>query len=179
MKKKNIVYIAQSLDGYIADKDGGLDWLNAIPNPNKDDMGFVKFISSIDAIVMGRTTFETVCSFNGPWPYPCMVFVLSNTLQSIPEKYETKAQLVKGPLKEVLASIHNKDYNSLYIDGGATIQSFLREDLIDELIISTIPILLGGGVSLFGELKTPLSFEHQCTQVFLDAIVQNHYTRKR
>ena len=82
----NIVYIATSLDGYIADKEGGLDWLNCVPNPHQDDMGFVDFMNSIDALVMGRNTFETVCGFDMPWPYNKPVFVLSNTLKSIPEK---------------------------------------------------------------------------------------------
>lgn len=177
MKKKNIVYIACSLDGYIADKDGGLDWLHSIPNPDGVDMGFSKFISSIDAIVMGRNTFETVCSFDIEWPYSVPVFVMSNTLTAISEKFSSKAELVKGTLNEILDTIHKKGHAKLYIDGGKTIQNFLREDLIDELIISTMPILLGGGVSLFGELSSPLNFEHISSEVFLDAIVQNAYKR--
>ena len=75
----NIVYIATSLDGYIADKDGGLDWLNSIPNPENVDLGFANFMERIDALVMGRATFETVCGFDVEWPYPKPVFVLSNT----------------------------------------------------------------------------------------------------
>ena len=80
----NFVYIAQSLDGYIADKNGGLDWLNEIPNPDNSDFGFAEFLNNIDAIVMGRKTFEQVMSF-GVWPYPKPVFVVSTSLKELPQ----------------------------------------------------------------------------------------------
>ena len=179
MNNRNIVFIATSLDGYIADKNGGLDWLNSIPNPDLIDMGYEKFNESIDAIVMGRTTFETVLNFDIDWPYTKPVFVLSRTLEAIPEKYDEKAELVKGSLTNILLEINSRGYTRLYIDGGATIQSFLKEDLIDELIITTIPILLGGGAKLFSELPKELKFKHSNSSLFLDEIVQNHYERKR
>ncbi|MDA3953691.1 MAG: dihydrofolate reductase family protein [Bacteroidales bacterium] len=176
---KNIVFIATSLDGYIADKNGGLDWLDSIPNPDKIEMGFDSLIKSIDAFVMGRTTFETICNFDIDWPYSKPVFVLSRTLEKIPEKYKDKAELIKGSITEILKEINQRGYSKLYIDGGKTIQSFLKEDLIDELIITTIPVLLGGGTTLFSELPEELEFSHVETKVFLDEIVQNHYKRKR
>ena len=179
MDNKNIVFIAKSIDGYIADKNGGIDWLNSTPNTNQIDMGFGKFMSSIDAIVMGRTTFEMVCSFDISWPYTVPVFVLSTTLKKVPEKYAKNVELIKGTLKKVLAKIHSKGFSKLYIDGGKTIQSFLKEDLIDEMTITTMPILLGGGFSLFGDLEKPLEFEHIESQVFLDAVVQDTYRRKK
>lgn len=179
MNGKNFVFIAKSLDGYIAGKKGELDWLQAIPNPENSDLGYVKFMERVDALLMGRTTFETVCGFEGEWPYSKHVFVLSTTLKSLPEEYAEKATLVKGTLSEVVASIHEKGYKNLYIDGGATIHSFLTEDLIDELIISTIPILLGGGIPLFREFPGALEFEHVHSEVFLGQVVQNSYRRKR
>jgi len=179
MSTRNIVFIATSLDGYIADKNGGLDWMDSIPNPDKIDMGYESLIKRIDALVMGRTTFETVCSFDIDWPYSKPVFVLSRTLEGIPEKYKDKAELVKGSITDILKKINQRGYNQLYIDGGKTIQSFLKEDLIDELIITTIPILLGGGATLFSKLPKELAFSHLETKVYLDEIVQNHYKRKR
>jgi len=143
MTKRNSVYIATSLDGYIADKHGGIDWLDTVPNPEKSDMGYAKFNESIDAMVMGRNTFETVCGFDCEWPYNIPVFVLSNSLTKIPDDYEDKALLVNGELKDVVSGIHQRGLFSLYIDGGATVQSFLKEDLIDELIVTTIPVVLG------------------------------------
>ena len=127
MKKRNSVFIATSLDGYIADKNGGIDWLHSTPNPYKIDMGYGEFTSQIDALVMGRITFETVCGFDMDWPYQKPVFVLSNTLTEIPERFKAKVHLVKGSLTEILEQIHQKGLYQLYIDGGATIQSFLKE----------------------------------------------------
>lgn len=179
MKMKNIVYIAKSIDGYIAGKNGELDWLNATPNPENIDMGFASLMDAIDAIVMGRTTFEMVCSFGGPWPYNKHLFVLSNSLSKIPEKFQDKASLVKGNLKDILDTIHQKGFSTLYIDGGKTVQNFLKEDLVDELIMTTIPILLGDGIPLFGMLPKSMSFDHIKTEVFLDQLVQSHYKRRR
>ncbi|MGH1436848.1 MAG: dihydrofolate reductase family protein [Lewinella sp.] len=179
MKNKNKVFIATSLDGYIADKNGGIDWLFSIPNPDQIDMGYSAFTAQIDALVMGRTTFETVCGFDVDWPYKKPVFVLSRTLTEIPAAYKDKVFLVKGTLTEVLAHIHEQGFHHLYIDGGATIQSFLKEDLIDEMIITTIPVLLGGGSPLFGDLSATLAFECTGSTIFLDKVVQNHYRRVR
>jgi dihydrofolate reductase len=179
MVKKNLVFIATSLDGYISDKNNGLDWLYAIPNPEQIDMGYAKFFQGIDALVMGRKTFETVCNFDIEWPYTKPVFVLSRTLKAIPEKYKGTAELMTGPLDQILNQIHKKGHFRLYIDGGTTIQNFLKEDLIDEMVITTIPVLLGGGASLFGDLPTPLNFKLVESKVFLDQVVQNHYQRKR
>ncbi len=179
MEKKNKVFIATSIDGYIADKDGGVEWLHSIPNPDGDDMGYGAFMAQIDALVMGRHTFETVLGFDIDWPYEKPVFVLSNSLESLPADYHNKAQLVKGGLREVITQIHNKGYHRLYIDGGKTIQSFLREDLIDEMIITTIPYLLGEGTPLFGDLPDRLAFECVEARVFLGKVVQSRFVRKR
>lgn len=175
----NLVFIATSLDGYISDKDDGLEWLHSVPNPDNLDFGWADFLDRIDAIVMGRKTFETVCSFDCPWPYTKPVFVLSNSLSSLPDEYDGKAELIRGSLTDVLATIQAKGYNELYIDGGTTIQNFLKEDLIDEMIVTVLPVLLGGGSPLFGDLAEPMDLEHVKTEVFLNAIVQNHYRRRR
>lgn len=174
----NIVYIGSSLDGYIADKDGGLDWLQFVPNPDNLDFGWADFMARIDAVVMGRKTFEKVCGFDCDWPYSKPVYVLSHSLTSLPDAYDGKAELVGGSLSEVLKTIHQKGHRELYIDGGMAVQSFLKEDLIDEMIITTIPILLGGGTPLFGDLPEHRAFEHVRTDVFLNALLQSHYRRK-
>ncbi len=176
---KNSIFIGTSIDGYIADRNGGLEWLDAIPLPEGEDMGYFKFMESIDALVMGRATFETVLGFDVDWPYDKPVFVLSNKLTEIPEIYRDKAFLVSGPLKKVLKHIHRKGFDRLYIDGGRTIQSFLNEDLVDEMIITTIPVLLGGGFPLFGDLPKESVFRCLDTKVFAKDIVQRHYRRTR
>ena len=179
MSKKNSVFIATSIDGYIADKNGRIDWLHSIPNPENDDMGYVEFFNDIDALVMGRTTFETVCGFDVDWPYAKPVFVLSNKLNEIPESHKGKAFLVKGTLTEILDQIYEKGLNKLYIDGGTTIQNFLKEDLIDEMVLTTIPVLLGGGSPLFSELPKELKFELIEVKTYLNQVTQKHYKRKR
>ncbi len=141
-------------------------------------MGYHTFMSQIDALIMGRNTFETVCNFDIGWPYDKPVFVLSNTLTHLP-KFSDKAELVKGDLSDVLNKIHARGLMNLYIDGGKTIQSFLREDLIDEMTITVIPYLLGGGIPLFSSLSTSLLFECIQSQIYLEKIVQNTFIRNR
>ena len=175
----NIVYIATSLDGYIADKNHGLDWLNNIPNPHQDDMGFVDFMSRIDALVMGRNTFEVVNAFGGDWPYTKPVFVASHSLQSVPGHLQDKVFLTKGSPEAITAELKQKGFNHFYIDGGSIVQQFLSCDMIDEFIIARIPIVLGGGIPLFGELSEPLQFEHIETKVHFNTIVQSIYKRSR
>ena len=179
MNKKNSVFIATSLDGFIADKNGGIDWLYSVPNPDNDDMGYVEFNTRIDALVMGRITFETVIGFDVDWPYDKPVFVLSNKLKEIPESHKGKAFLIKGTITEILDQIHDKGFNRLYIDGGTTIRNFLKADLIDEMVLTTIPILIGGGFSLFSELPNQLNFELIGTKTHLNQVTQNHYKRKK
>ena len=177
--RKNLVFIAQSLDGYIADRNGGLEWLNAVPNPDRQDLGYESFYQGTDALVMGRNTFETVCGFETDWPYDKPVFVLSRTLDSVPEPFREKAKVVRGPLSAILEAIHREGYSRIYVDGGSTIQQFLKEDLIDELTVTTIPVLLGGGTPLFGELPEKMELELVESRVLLNAMVQTRYRRKR
>lgn len=175
----NIVFIGTSLDGYIADREGKLDFLQSVPNPENIDFGFSNFMANIDALLMGRKTFETVYGFGGEWPYSKPVFVLSSSMTSVPDGLKDKVETVDGPLGEVVELLNQKGFTRLYIDGGEVIHSFLNEDMIDELIISQIPILLGGGTPLFGVLPKHLEFEHVGTEVLLNAIVQSRYKRKK
>jgi len=179
MDKRNSVFIATSLDGYIADRHDKIDWLLSIPNPEQQDMGYQDFIAEIDAILMGRNTFEVVCGFGGDWPYPKPVFVLSNSMKSIPPAYQGKVNLLKGEIQDVLKTVHDQGYLRLYIDGGVVIQQFLKEDLIDDMIITTIPYLLGGGTSLFGSLDKLLKFKCVEAKVEIGYIAQTKYSRDR
>lgn len=175
----NKVYIATSLDGYIADRESKLEWLHDIPTEEGEDMGYGAMMEWTDAFVMGRRTYQTVLGFDIPWPYDKPVFILSNTLMRLPSELEDKAFIVRGPIEDVVESIHEKGYKNLYIDGGKTIQSFLEHDLIEEMIITTIPILLGEGTPLFGFMDAPLKFKCVETQRFVDHVVQSRYLRIR
>lgn len=172
------VYVATSLDGFIADSDGGIDWLTEIPNPEKSDFGFAEFVAGIDAIVLGRKTFETVLGF-GSWPYSKPVFVLSNTLDSIPDELVGSAEILSGDVEGLVGQLEKRGYTNLYVDGGRVIQNFLEADLVDEMIITRVPILLGGGIPLFGALARRLEFVYESTEVFNGTLVKSSYTRVR
>jgi len=169
------VFIATSLDGYIADRQGGIEWLNTIPNPDNIDCGFSKFIDKIDAIIMGKNTFKIVDSFDIEWPYSKPVVVLSSTMHVLPEKYQDKANIICGTPIEMIKKVNAIGYKNLYIDSDLTIQRFLKDNLIDEMIITQIPILLGGGMQLFGELSEPQIFELLHSKIYLNSLVQSHY----
>ncbi|MEQ9451272.1 MAG: dihydrofolate reductase family protein [Pseudomonadales bacterium] len=173
----NIVYIATSIDGYISAPDGSLDWLDCVPNPDDDDLGFYSFIERVDAIVMGRITFETVVGFGLGWHYPVPGIILSTSLDAVPEGCEGKVQLARGSADDIVQLAHTQGYTNLYIDGGNTIQRFLQADLIDEMIITEIPILLGGGDRLFGHLDQQMRFHLVETETLLGQLVKRHYRR--
>ena len=175
----NIVYIATSLDGYIAGPEGNLDWLNYVPVPQGNDLGFANFIAGIDAIIMGRKTFETVVGFGMGWTYPVPGLILSSTENTAPEGFKEHVTFAKGTPDKIINLAKAKGYSNLYIDGGKTIQSFLQAGLIDELIVSEIPVLLGGGEQLFGELNKQLNFELVGSEVLLHQIIKKHYRIKR
>lgn len=176
---KNSVFIATSLDGFIAGKNDELDWLSTFPEIDHIDTGYEGFTSQIDALLMGRNTYKVVEAFEGEWFYKKPVFVWSNSMTEIPERLSGKVFLVKGSIQEVLTEIHNKGFHHLYIDGGKTIQTFLAEDLIDEMIITTIPVLLGEGIPLFGSIPKKLVFKCVKTTLFFDKVAQNHFVRER
>jgi len=173
----NIVYIACSLDGFIARSDGSLDWLMNIPNSDNSDYGFSDFLKSIDAIIMGRKTFETVKKFES-WPYSQPVFVLSNSMRTMESKYEDKASIVNGSISDIVDKLRQSNLNNLYIDGGQTIQSFLRRDMIDEMIITTVPIILGNGIALFGNIGRELNFEIINCEQINNTLIQARYKRR-
>jgi len=173
-----VVYIATSLDRFIARTDGSLDWLGE-PDPS-EDYGWADFISSIDHIVMGRNTFEKVLSFGEIWPYEgTPLTVLSSTLDEVPRHLQGKANILSLEPLAILEHLRKKGCKRIYVDGGQTIQRFLRADLIDELILTTLPVLIGEGIPLFGALSEDLTWEHVSTQTFQGGLVQSAYRRKR
>ncbi len=175
----NKVFIATSLDGYIADADGGIEFLDTIPEINTIDTGFHTFIAGVDALLMGRKTYEKVLSFGIEWPYSIPVYVWSKSRNEAPPSLEGKVFFISGNVQEVLRQTHADGHDKLYIDGGSVIQSFLKEDKIDEMIITIIPVLLGDGIPLFGKIDQSLNFECVESKVFLDKVVQNRFVRSK
>jgi dihydrofolate reductase len=181
-RMKCSVFIATSLDGYIARADGGIDWLHDTygdPNAEPEDMGFDAFISTVDGMVMGRNTFETVLGFDG-WPYgDTPIAVLSSSMTEIPGGVPDTVSLSNETPTEIVARLGAEGRTHLYIDGGVTIQRFLDAGLIDEMTITRLPILLGSGIPLFGRTKTDIRFTHLSTRAFRSGLVQSVYRAER
>lgn len=164
-------FLAVSLDGYIAGPDGSLEWLQPY---SSGDYGYTEFISRIDAVLMGRGTFEKVITFDD-WPYKIPVFVYSGTIQKIPDKISGKAHLQSGYPAEVLRNLENKGFKNIYIDGGKTVSSFISEGLLNHLILFRMPDILGGGIPLFGGIKGPLRLETVSSETMGAGAVRTHY----
>lgn len=165
------IYIAQSIDGYIAREDGGLDWLE-YGHVGDEDYGFKQFINSIDAIVLGRNTYDVVCSF-GKWPYEGKkVIVLSHTLNEV----RNEAELFCGKLTDLASRLYADGIKRVWVDGGITACRFLEAGLVDDITLSIIATVLGSGIRLF----TPMNKEHKChlvsTQSYPSGLVQLQYT---
>ena len=173
---KTIVYIGTSLDGFIARKDGDIDWLTRFANEEAIN-AYKELISRIDAIVIGRGTFEKVLTFPS-WPYEKKVFVLSSSIKQVPEKVIDKVTILSMKPTELLSYLSEKGFSSIYVDGGKVIQDFLKGNLIDELIISKVPVLIGTGIPLFGYLDTDIQFNHIKTAVASNGLVRSYYHRK-
>jgi dihydrofolate reductase len=169
---KASVFIATSLDGFIAREDGRLDWL---PADGGEPHGYDEFIATVDAIVIGRKTFETVLGF-GAWPYGQQhVIVLSASMTDLKAPEGAVCELMAGPPEEIVSLLTQRGMKHLYIDGGVTIQRFLRASLIQRLVITRIPVLLGRGIPLFGPLAKDIRFEHIATRWFPSGMVQSEY----
>jgi dihydrofolate reductase len=177
MRPKCSVFIATSLDGFIARSDGRIDWLDEANRlvPAGEDCGFAKFFASVDALVIGRVSFETVLQFP-EWPYGSKpVYVLTRSLIRLPPNVPGSVQLLTTVPEEVVRFCEARGHQHLYIDGGKTIQGFLSAGLIDELTITVIPVLLGEGIPLFGKLPSDLRLKHVFAHPYPFGFVQNHY----
>ncbi|OEU75146.1 MAG: deaminase [Desulfuromonadales bacterium C00003068] len=174
------VFISTSLDGYIAREDGGLDWLDAANAdvPDGEDFGFIQFMQSIDSIVMGRKTYEKVLSFGG-WPYgAASVIVLSRTPIEFPDDSEHNVSSSSESLKELCHRLESEGQKHLYVDGGITIRRFLADGLITDVTVTTVPVVLGSGIPLFGSVEKDITFEHVATKSFDVGFVQSTYNVK-
>ncbi|ASK18645.1 dihydrofolate reductase family protein [Halomonas sp. N3-2A] len=178
------VYIATSADGYIATPDGGVDWLHTAGNLEADmrenpDMGFQSFIDSVDCMVMGRKCMDVISGMNlapDQWPYGDLhIVVLSHSVSEPPENLQGKVKMYAGEVQDLMADLESKGFEHAYIDGGSTITSFLNLGLIDEMTITKAPILLGGGIALFGSLNQQIRLEEAEAIAFPNNFIQTKY----
>ncbi len=184
------VYNAISLDGFIARLDGSLDWLEgssgdeepeALDSPgrdaNSDDYGFFEFLGLIDTMVMGRGTYEFVAA-GGEWPYEGKrTIVLSSTLgaDDVASHLAGKIEFLAIEPVALIEKLASEGAKHVYVDGGITIQRFLRAGLIDELILTRVPVLLGSGIPLFDDLDGDVHLKHVETRSFASGMVQSKY----
>lgn len=171
------VFIATSLDGFIARKNGDLDWLPGIDGEaGSEDYGFNDFFGRIDTLVMGRKTYEKALTFK-EWPYHGKrVIVLSS---SFPKEMTSLANGAEGtslPPNELIVLLASSGSARVYVDGGRTIQSFLQAGLIHEMTITMIPVLIGEGIPLFGPLAHDIHLRHLSTKAYENGLVQSTYT---
>ena len=175
---KTSVYIATSLDGFIARENGDIDWLGVSEEGKQDpaeDYGYAAFFATVDALVMGRGTYEKVLTF-GAWPYGATpVVVMSSRRLEIPEHLATTVEATTATPATVVDQLASRRLGHAYIDGGRTIQSFLAAGLLDRLIVTRIPVLLGSGKPLFGPLPQDIRLRHVRTTDFSSGLVQSEY----
>ena len=171
------VFIATSLDGFIARENGDIDWLNAANETvtKGEDCGYAVFMESVDVLVMGRNTYEQVLSF-GEWPYQNKpVIVLSSKTLGIPVSLGDIVTHSSESPKQLCARLAQEGVKRINIDGGITIQGFLAEGLVSDITITLIPVVLGSGKSLFGQLENDISVKHITTKTYDFGFVQVTY----
>ena len=178
---KASVYIATSLDGFIARENGDVDWLSSGDGQSTNgeaeigDYGYKAFMDSVDVLVMGRNTYELVLTF-GEWPYgDKRVIVLSSSLTELSEDVPDTVSLSSSVPAKLVEELRAAGARHLYIDGGKTIQGFLNAGLIQEMIITRIPVLIGRGIPLFGPVEQDVHLEHLETRSFASGFVQSKY----
>ncbi len=167
---EGLVFIGTSVDGQVARADGALDWLTS-RGEAAGDAGYEEHMTRVDAILMGRSTYEVVRGFD-PWPYAeTPVVVLSTTS---PAEGDHRVQVVRS-LDEATELFNRRRARGVYIDGATTISTCLAGGLVDEMTISQVPVLIGDGIPLFRGLPRDIDLEHTSTRVLGGGMVQSTY----
>lgn len=171
-KRKVILYIAASLDGYIARQNDDIGWLSAVQRPN-EDYGYNNFIEHIDTVIMGRKTYEKVLSFNIEFPHKDKkCYVLSKTLKGA----DSNVEFFNGDVKDLISKLNSEEGKNIFIDGGSeAVREFRSKNLIDEYIISIVPMLLGKGIRLFKETDLEIKIKLVDSKLFDSGLVQLKY----
>ncbi len=169
------VFIATSLDGYIARRNGDIEWLETV-DTGTEDHGYEAFIAQMDGLIMGRGSYEKVRSF-GQWPYSVPVVVLSSQLEAtpVPDDLEGKVSFWNYPPEDCMARAAELGWRRVYVDGGKVIQSFLRAGQVADMIVTRLPVLLGEGLLLFGPTDKDIWLKHESTRSFPSGLTQSKY----
>jgi dihydrofolate reductase len=165
------VFVGASLDGYIARPDGAFDFL---PPDGGEPHGYDEFIASVDALIIGRKTYEVVLGLD-TWPYgEKPVFVLSTKALRTPPA-GVVVERMEGSPEEIVATLTRRGFQHAYVDGGVTIQSFLRARLLQHLTITRVPVIIGSGIPLFGTTTNDVMLKHIRTQQYASGLVKSEY----
>ncbi|RAS09228.1 dihydrofolate reductase family protein [Cupriavidus alkaliphilus] len=169
------VFIATSLDGFIARPDGDIGWLLERDDP-AEDHGYTDFIADKGAIVMGRGSYEKIITM-GEWAYDRPVLVLSRQLagKPVPDALQGKVRFSDATPQDAMAQLEAEGVQRVYVDGGQVVQSFLREGLIADMVVTTVPVLIGAGRPLFGTLPHDVGLKLESSRHFPSGLVQSSY----
>ena len=165
------VFVGTSLDGFLARKNGAFDFL---PTDGGEPHGYDEFIKSVDAIVIGRNTFEIVRAMPG-WAYGKKRVVVLSSRPIDLSKIRGRVEQMSGPPAEIVAKLAATGAHHLYVDGGITIQRFFRDGLVNRITITRVPVLIGEGIPLFGSLPHDIKLRHLATRSFSSGLVTSEY----
>ncbi len=169
---KASVFIGTSVDGFIARSNGSFDFL---PADGGEPHGYQEFFASVDARIIGRKTYETVEAF-AEWPYgKKQVIVLSSRPLDFSKLRGAKIEQMSGDPAEIVRKLEARGIRHIYVDGGVTIQQFLRAGLIQRLVITRVPVLIGEGIPLFGTIPKDILLKHIATQSYASGLVKTEY----
>ena len=168
---KASVFVGTSLDGFIARTNGAFDFL---PPGGGEPHGYDEFMESIDVLVIGRNTYETVLAMDA-WPYGGKLVVVLSTRTLAPAPSGARVEHMSGPPAQIRAQLAARGIQHAYIDGGITIQEFLRAGLIQRMIVTRVPVLIGSGIPLFGTVARDIPLKHIVTRQYASGLVQSEY----
>jgi dihydrofolate reductase len=164
------VFVGTSLDGFLARPDGTFDFLPTDDEPH----GFEEFIATVDALVIGRNTFDVVLKFP-TWPYGTKPVVVLSTRELPPIPDGVVVERMSGEPAEVVARLSARGIGHIYVDGGITIQRFLRAGLVQRIVVTRVPVLIGTGIPLFGAVPRDILLKHVATRSYPSGLVQSEY----
>ncbi|MEM5427949.1 dihydrofolate reductase family protein [Cupriavidus oxalaticus] len=169
------VFLAVSVDGYIARPDGDISWLLQRDDPTEDH-GYADFIADKDMIVMGRGSYEKILAID-TWPYELPVLVLSGQLAdaAVPEALQGKVSFSDLAPRQAMEALAAQGVRRVYVDGGRLVHAFLRSGLVADMVLTTVPVLLGSGRTLFGELPHDIDLTLVASRSFPSGLVQSTY----
>ena len=176
MSRRVVLYIAMSLDGFIAGPNDDMSFLSLVEQPG-EDYGYARFVETVDTVILGRRTYDWVMTQVDEFPHANKVsYVITKTAK---ENIGT-THFYSGDLKELVAKLKNDEGKNIFVDGGSQIvHELLKDNLIDEIIISVIPVLLGNGIRLFQTGSIYQKLEHVSTEQYKSGLTQLHYMCKR